>query len=103
MSPLEEADFEGRLATPQVKRYAQPVDRESAREMLAARLAAEEDETAAAEDKPAGKSRRREPPSALARMINAPLTRTVVGIVTRGLVGAIIGPPRRRATRRRRS
>ena len=102
MSPLDDADFEARLATPQVKRYAQPVDRESAREMLAARLAAEEKETDAAENKPAGRSSRREPPSALARMINAPITRTVVGIVTRGLVGAIIGPPRRRATTRRR-
>jgi hypothetical protein len=39
-----------------------------------------------------------EPPSAFEQILKSPITRTVVGVVTRGLMGALLGG----ATRRRR-
>jgi DNA helicase HerA-like ATPase len=108
MSPLSPEQLAARLTTPQVREYAQAVDRESAREMLAARTKAPSDDDAtsagtAAESAPRRSASVREPPSSLAKLLNAPLTRTIAGIVTRGLMGAIVGPPRRRTSRRRRT
>jgi hypothetical protein len=91
-----------RLASSQqVKEYAQAVDRESAREMLAKRMAATEaQQQAAAGAEPAAEkpqSRARAEKSTLEKVANSPLTRTVAGVITRGLMGALLGtPPRRR-------
>lgn len=43
MGPLTDAEWPQRLNTPQIRKYAQAVDNESAREMLAARLADTDD------------------------------------------------------------
>jgi DNA helicase HerA-like ATPase len=94
MGPLDEADFARRLASSaQVRRYATAVDRESAEERLAAAPAPAE---AAA---PAGRTGRRAPappPSRLETILKSPVTRTVAAVVARGIMGAILGPPRRR-------
>jgi uncharacterized protein len=100
MSPMPAADMEQRLASSQqVKEYAQAVDRESAREMLAARMAQPETETGT-ESVAAPAKRVRQPKaekSTIEKVANSPLARTVAGAVTRGLMGALLGtPPRRR-------
>ncbi len=100
MSPMPADERERRLSTSQqVREYAQAVDRESARELLAARLAAsaaamEKEVAAAPVEKP--RSRRAEK-STLEKVTSSPLTRTIAGVVTRGLMGALLGkPPRKR-------
>ena len=105
MSPLTEPEMSQRLsASAQVREYATAVDRESAREMLAARAA---DAVQASADeapgrRPASTTRTersraaREPRSALEEALNSPLARTVAGVVTRGLMGALLGGTRRR-------
>jgi uncharacterized protein len=104
MSPLTEPEMHQRLsASSQVREYATPVDRDSAREMLAAR-AADTGRTATASEGriPASATRTersrstREPRSALEDALNSPLARTVAGVVTRGLMGALLGGTRRR-------
>jgi hypothetical protein len=104
MSPLEEHEMAQRLSeSTQVREYAKAVDRESAREMLAARATA--DARTLPADAPPGapastrgeRSRSpREPRSALEEALNSPLARTVAGVVTRGLMGALLGGTRRR-------
>ncbi|HJU90826.1 MAG TPA: helicase HerA-like domain-containing protein [Gemmatimonadaceae bacterium] len=115
MAPLTDAELGQRLdSSAQVREYAQPVERESAREMLAARAAAA---AAAAQpvaapapvsvpndtgySPPAPRSTRRvkEPPSALARALSSPVARTIAGAVTRGLMGALLGGSTRRRRR----
>jgi uncharacterized protein len=95
MGPLSDAEMQQRnTASSQVRKYAQAIDRESAQEKLAHRA-----EVAAA-DTPASASAPwravKEPPSALEEVLKSPLTRTIAGVVTRGLMGALLGPPRRR-------
>ena len=103
MGPLP--DLDQRVASsPQVKQYATPVDRESAREMLAARAAtaqtaAAEDAPAAAPSAPAGRAAKPQP-STFDQIMKSPVTRTVAGAITRGLMGALLGSPRRRSSSR---
>lgn len=100
MAPMPEEERARRLASSQqVKEYAQAVDRESARELLAKRMAAAEEQQNATEavepEKP--RSGGRAEKSTLEKVANSPLTRTVAGAITRGLMGALLGtPPRRR-------
>ncbi len=109
MGPLSEAEMTQRLgASQQVREYATPVDRESARELLAQRMAGEsaESDAGAGEDGPqaeAGPSRRsvKEPPSSFEQVLKSPLTRTLANTVTRGLMGALLGTPARRRRRPR--
>jgi DNA helicase HerA-like ATPase len=113
MAPLPDLDAQVARST-QVKKYAQDIDRESAREKLAARVvpaAAQQ----SAQSVPSGASyappsapapapaRRpgKEPPGALEQIMKSPVTRTVAGAITRGLMGALLGSPRRRSTRSR--
>ena len=100
MAPLDPAEFQARVAaSEQVREYAQAIDRESAREMLASRMTAPaESAPAPAEARPARVPRAaKEPPSALEQIFNSPTTRTIAGQITRGLMGALLGsPPRRR-------
>ena len=99
MAPMPDDERARRLASSQqVKAYAQAVDRESARELLAQRMAsAEVERPEEVVARRAGRGRTRAEKSTLEKIANSPLTRTVAGAVTRGLMGALLGrPPRRR-------
>lgn len=112
MAPLPDIDQHIARST-QVRKYAEDIDRESAREKLAARVvpgAASQppvDTGAGRAPTPAPasptQSRRagKEPPGALEQIMKSPVTRTVAGAITRGLMGALLGSPRRRSTRSR--
>jgi DNA double-strand break repair helicase HerA and related ATPase len=91
MGPLTEAEMAQRLSSSaQVRKYAHAVDRESAEEKLAA--GARE----AGHSEPAPVPRRgKEPPSTLEQVLRSPVTRTVAGVITRGLMGALLGTRRR--------
>ena len=116
MGPLTDAEMSQHLSSSvQVKEYATPIDRESARELLAKRIAtagvaesgsdADDDahRSPAAPSAPRSGGRAPKPaPSALEKVMNSPLTRTVAGVVARGIMGALL-PRRRTTTRRRRS
>ncbi len=97
MEPLSEADLTRFSDTAQARRYAQPVNRVSAHEQLAPgaeRAAPARD--AEARSTPQRRDSPGEPPSTLERILQSPLARTVAGEVTRGLMGALFGSPRRR-------
>jgi DNA helicase HerA-like ATPase len=95
MGALEEADLATRLSnSTQVAKYAQAVDRDSAREKLAAEAAAR---PTPAETPPARGGRRpAEPPSTMEQILRSPVTKSVATTLTRGILGALLGPPRRR-------
>ncbi|MEO7456063.1 MAG: helicase HerA-like domain-containing protein [Gemmatimonadaceae bacterium] len=101
MGPLTDAEMQRALsASSQVQEYAKSVDRESAREKLQARAA---DASAAAAESadanapaPASARAAKEPPSVLLSVLKSPMARTVAGVVTRGIMGALLGTPRRR-------
>jgi DNA helicase HerA-like ATPase len=106
MGPLTDDEMKQRLASSaQVRKYATAIDRESAREMLSERAApaaagaedAAEGETAAARTR-GGKA----PPTAFEQILKSPVTRTVAGTITRGLMGALLGSLGVSAARRRR-
>jgi DNA helicase HerA-like ATPase len=110
MTPV--ADLQQRVASSmQVKKYAADIDRESAREMLAARVApaaapprasaGEAQYAPPAAPKPTRGRAAKEPPGAFEQIMKSPVTRTVAGAITRGLMGALLGTPRRRTTRSR--
>ena len=116
MSPLP--DLEQCVAkSVQVKKYAQPIDRESAREKLAARVGAaplpqtgpapeaavEQQYETPAPRPPKAASRRstKQPPGTFEQIMKSPVARTVAGTITRGIMGALLGTPRRRTTTRR--
>jgi DNA helicase HerA-like ATPase len=100
MGPLTDAELKPRLATPQVRKYATAVDRESAREMLAAKAtggAAPADDAGAEAHAPeAPRPRGKEEPSTFEKILKSPLTRSLANQVTRSLMGALLGPTRRR-------
>lgn len=99
MGPLP--DIDQRVASsPQVRKYATTIDRESAREKLAARVAAAQPDTSAA-GAPAAPAARagKAPPSTFEQIMKSPVTRTVAGVVTRGIMGALLGSSRRRSSR----
>ena len=117
MGPLTDAEMAQRLSSSaQVKEYATAIDRESARELLAKRLAADAAAGAGSDadgeaGRGAGGSVRgdrgstragRPEPSGLEKVMNSPLTRTIAGVVARGIMGALL-PRRRTTTRQRRS
>ncbi len=94
MEPLAEDVFAGRLdRSPQVREYATPLDRESAREILAERALAAP--PAAAVDTPRSRGTK-EPPSNLDKVLRSSMARTVVGVVARGIMGALLGSRARR-------
>ncbi|MBC7843906.1 MAG: DUF853 family protein [Gemmatimonadaceae bacterium] len=103
MGPLTEAEVAQKLITPQAKKYATAVDRESAREMLEKKHAdASVAEAAAAEAEPtkaAGGKSAREEESALGAFLRSPVARTiavtVAGTLTRTLLGTLMGKRRR--------
>lgn len=111
MSPLP--DLAQRVASSQqVRKYATPIDRDSAREKLAARVSPE---TAAAPQEkqqqqkdwqpppapaPGGRAAK-EPPSTFDQILKSPIARsaarTATTMITRGILGAIIGTRGRRS------
>jgi DNA helicase HerA-like ATPase len=109
MGPLTDDELQQRLASSaQVRKYATAIDRESAREMLSARAAAaapaaDDAREAAEQEAPAPRARAgRAPPSTFEQILKSPVTRTVAGAVTRGLMGALLGSLGVSAARRRR-
>ena len=106
MAPLPDAELAQRIAgSQQARKYANAVDRESARERLASRVAPAAPATAA--DAPAGqwqpapapapaqRGGAKPPPSTFDQILKSPVTRTVAGVITRGLMGALLGTRRR--------
>ena len=112
MGPLPDLDAQMARST-QVKKYAQDIDRESAREKLAARVVpgaasgssqpVDSGQSYAPPPAASAQSRRttKQPPGTLEQIMKSPVTRTVAGAITRGLMGALLGSPRRRSTRSR--
>jgi hypothetical protein len=98
MGPLTDAEMAPRLATPQVKKYAKAIDRESAREMLHAKSAPANEEADAETEAPAPRRGRpaKEEPSTFERVLKSPLARSVANQLTRSVMGALLGPTRRR-------
>ncbi len=93
MAPLTEVELQQRVASSaQVKKYARAIDRESAGEKRAARAAAADAGAPAGAAKPA--------PGRLETILKSPVARgvavTVAGAITRGIMGALLGPARRR-------
>jgi hypothetical protein len=124
MGPLTPDELRQRLAeSGQVRKYAEMVDRESAREMLEARMAADDarEEDAQADDFPdvprrggrtsrapsadddygdraprgGGRGRGRAQKSTLEKVLSSPTTRSFARTLARGLVGALLGGRRR--------
>jgi hypothetical protein len=95
MGPLTETETAPRLATPQVRKYARAVDRESAREKLAAKAAGTSADADAPASRPSGRPAK-EAPSTFEKILKSPLTRSVANQLTRSLMGALLGPTRRR-------
>ncbi len=106
MGPLTDEEFAQRLLTPQVRRYATPIDRESAREMLAAQLAARPDEDESLK-RSGGKGRSKQADAAsgglasvLASSVGKSVLRTaavaVTGTLVRGVLGSLLGTGRKK-------
>jgi hypothetical protein len=105
MSPLDEGELAKRLATPQVRKYAKALDRESAAEKLEGQRAEEGEGEAGEKGErrgPIGAPRDADEPGLVERMLESKLTRDVARQATRTLLGAILGSPARRRTTRRR-
>jgi DNA helicase HerA-like ATPase len=108
MSPLPDAELMQRISSsPQVRKYANAVDRDSARERLAARVAPQaaapaqqqSDWQPAQAPAPASRGSAKAPPSTFDQILKSPVTRTVAGVVTRGIMGALLGSRSRRSSR----
>ncbi len=102
MGPLTPAEVAPRLQTPQAKKYATAVDRESAREVLEKKHAAAEQAAAAEADAAptkGGARTAREDEGALGAFMRSPVARTIAvtiaGTITRSVLGALMGKRRR--------
>jgi DNA helicase HerA-like ATPase len=105
MSPLSDDALRERIASSeQVRRYATDVDRESAREILAGRVAAAGPSLdVSVPDGPVQRAPRaptaragRKPPGTFESILKSPVTKTVANTITRTLMGALLGTSRRR-------
>jgi DNA helicase HerA-like ATPase len=96
MGPLTDAELAQRCSTPQVRKYAMTVDRESARELLAQRVVGTL--APAGQATPAGKAPAGAAPSAWDSFINSPViqqaarqaARTATSAITRGLMQSLM-------------
>jgi DNA helicase HerA-like ATPase len=122
MGPLTPEELKQRLGlSEQVRRYAEDIDRESARELLQARFDAQEregerdddrhprevrDERDARDDRDredrAPARPRKSEPNVITQILKSPIARSVATQVTRGLMGALLGGLGLRQGRRRR-
>ncbi len=102
MGPLTDAEMAQRLSTPQVKKYAAVVDRESAREMLAARVvdAPEEAAPKAKAKDDAGGFLGGILDSSIAKSVVRTAAVAITGRLVRGMMGSLLPSPRRRSRRR---
>jgi DNA helicase HerA-like ATPase len=106
MGPLSDAEMAQRLgASAQIRKYAEDVDRESARERLAARVTRVGPAAPAPAPAPGPPPSRapsggaaRQPPGAFEQILRSPVVRTVAGQLTRGILGALMGSARRRSS-----
>jgi DNA double-strand break repair helicase HerA and related ATPase len=99
MAPLTEGEMAQHLgASAQIRKYAEDVDRESARERLAARTTGvdairvpegEGPVSAPSSGRPRGTAK--PPPSTFDKILKSPVTRSVAGQLTRGILGALLG------------
>ncbi|MBW3570114.1 MAG: DUF853 domain-containing protein [Gemmatimonadetes bacterium] len=121
MAPLTPGELRQRLAeSDQVAKYAEMIDRESAREMLEARMADEEEAPERARDDfpdvprrggrtprrpsadddqeraPRGRGRGRQQKSTLEQVLRSPATKSFARTLARGLAGALLGGRGRR-------
>jgi uncharacterized protein len=105
MAPLTPDEMAARLRrSEQVRAYADTIDRESAREILASRMA-----SAGAQKPPSrplpdassmsGHGTGGAERTTIEEILRSPVARTVAGQVTRGILGAILGAPARRKRR----
>jgi hypothetical protein len=112
MGPLTDDEMQQRLSSStQVRKYSTAVDRESAREILEERATAaatqnqqaEEDAEEQREQRaPASRTRTtKEPPTTFEKILKSPVSRTIAGTITRGLMGALMGSLGVRTRRRR--
>jgi len=116
MGPLTETELAAVLArSEQVREYAAAEDPQSAREMLLERMAPATPTTGPGPEAPSSQGSFTDMPSpavavggvlaALGAALNSPLGRMIVGRATtqvsRGVMGALLGAPPRRRTRRR--
>jgi uncharacterized protein len=93
MAPLTEQEFGEQLRrSALVGKYAEDIDRESAREKLDARVG-----RATVTEMPVRRDRTEK--STLETVVSSPMARTVAGALVRGLLGALVGPTRRRSRR----
>ncbi len=119
MGPLTPDELRQRLAeSDQVRKYAQEIDRESAREMLEARMAADDEPVDDFPDVPrrgsrtarrpsadddyqdraprsSGRGRGRQQKSTLEKVLSSPTSKSFARSLARGLVGALLGGRRR--------
>ncbi len=111
MSPLPDADLAQRISSsPEIRKYANAVDRDSARERLAARVtpqaATSAREAQQGQWQPAPTPARaaprgaKPPPTTFEQILKSPVTRTVAGALTRGIMGALLGSRNRRSSSR---
>lgn len=100
MSPLAETELATALErSAQVGEYARAIDRESAREILAERaLRVAADAPVGLPPVASGRATKAAP-SALDRVLKSSMARTVVGVVARGIMGALLGSTVRRRRR----
>jgi DNA double-strand break repair helicase HerA and related ATPase len=98
MGPLTPGEMRERLSSSeQVRKYAEDIDRESAREMLQARFDEEEEKDRDRrdrdddDDRGRGGRRGREQPGMISQILKSPVARSVATQVTRGLMGALLG------------
>jgi len=104
MGPLTPAEIVPLLRSEMVQRYATAVDRESAYEILGARLEPGEAPSAPPAPAPAPKPAppaKKKTESSWTEALRSPVARTIANQVTRGLMGALLGPPPRRRRRTR--
>jgi DNA helicase HerA-like ATPase len=100
MGPLTDAEFAQFISSSQqVKEYAQVVDPNSAREMLASRMAQVPAQEGLFAQRAAGARATGAPPGTMEEILRSPVTKAVATTVVRGLFGALVGtPPRRRSS-----
>ncbi|HEX8691756.1 MAG TPA: helicase HerA-like domain-containing protein [Longimicrobium sp.] len=119
MGPLAPDELAQRLAaSAQVRKYAEDIDRESAREMLQERVEAARDDEEEADrrderrdrderderddrGRDRGRGRRGEEKGMLTQILRSPVARSVATQITRGVMGALLGGSSRGRRRRR--
>ena len=111
MGPLTDAEMSQRMLTPQVRKYAEAIDRESAKEKLEAQYAATDAAGGGAADSSASRSRQSSAGkggtldtilgSSVAKSALRTAVVAVTGTLVRGMLGSLLGTKRRGTTRRR--